>query len=240
MRVDGQTQAPAIVHARSFVASDDYAFSPVAEALYSLEPTPALPKGLFGGVDPNETSTIERSSGRDHPRPPLRSTGRENVMATTRRITRTAILLGTSLTISGALLAPQTVAATHAAQAQCHSLPVTDTVPAGGAPYFPANPNLVHVIKGTSGNDDIHGGNLGDTICGMDGSDRIDGGPGNDTLLGGKGTNDVLLGNSGNDIIRCGPDGADFADGGNGAEVGAGDTFLAPDGCEGPNVNMNP
>lgn len=125
----------------------------------------------------------------------------------TSRVWRTAVLVSGSLLLSGAALAPQTLAASSA-QVLCHGRMVTNTVPAGGAPYIPLNPEADNVILGTPGPDNIFSRGGNDTICG---------GGGNDVIYAGEGR-DFAFGESGNDVIR-GYNGNDFLDGGHGEAV---------------------
>jgi Tol biopolymer transport system component len=97
----------------------------------------------------------------------------------------------------------------------------------------------VHMLRGTSGNDNLTGTGAGDRIFagdgndmarGVDGDDCIDlgpgadtgdGGPGNDLLLGGLG-NDRITGSTGRDVINGNPD-DDRLDGGSGGDRVSGD-----------------
>ena len=68
-------------------------------------------------------------------------------------------------------------------------------------------------IFGTSGNDNLRGGNKKDLIVGLDGNDTISGGNNNDCIIGGPGNN-KLTGGNGRDVISA-EDGNDKVDGGN-------------------------
>ena len=63
--------------------------------------------------------------------------------------------------------------------------------------------NIMSVINGTSGNDNLVGTASNDTISGLDGNDTLSGGSGNDILDGGNG-DDILIGGSGNDTLTGG------------------------------------
>ena len=81
-------------------------------------------------------------------------------------------------------------------------------------------------IRGTAGNDTLHGTELAEVLVGGKGNDRLlavdtgyvgdtlDGGPGSDTLVGAI-QSDTLLGGAGNDTLNGGPS-ADWLDGGPG------------------------
>jgi Ca2+-binding RTX toxin-like protein len=88
------------------------------------------------------------------------------------------------------------------------------------------------VIWGTSGDDELFGGNQRQVIMGLGGDDVIHGGNSGDCLVGGDG-NDHLYGGTGKDIL-IGDNGDDSLDGGNGKDYldgGAGD-----DDCLGGNA----
>lgn len=68
-------------------------------------------------------------------------------------------------------------------------------------------------IFGTSGNDNINGGNGNNLIIGFEGNDTLKGGNGSDCIISGNGTNNISGGN-GKDFIVTG-DGNDTIDGGN-------------------------
>ncbi|MEH2249921.1 choice-of-anchor D domain-containing protein [Nostoc sp.] len=92
----------------------------------------------------------------------------------------------------------------------------------------PASP-----IVGTSGNDQLSGGDPDDTIWGQDGNDRLYGNNGNDQLYGNNG-NDTLFGGLGNDQLTGGA-GNDWLYGGKGNDVLTGgsygvDTFVLASG----------
>ncbi|HAA30966.1 MAG TPA: hypothetical protein DCE56_28755 [Cyanobacteria bacterium UBA8553] len=61
------------------------------------------------------------------------------------------------------------------------------------------------VINGTSGNDNLNGGNSGEIFYGFAGNDNINAGEGNNNLYGGDG-NDTLNSGSGDDILNGGDD----------------------------------
>ncbi|MFC4364365.1 Ig-like domain-containing protein [Simiduia curdlanivorans] len=102
-----------------------------------------------------------------------------------------------------------------------------------------------NIIAGTSGNDNIIGGNLNDAITGNAGDDVLSGGAGHDSISGGAGV-DIVSGGLGNDYLSGGADndelygndgddhlagdaGNDLLDGGIGADIllgGAGDDQL--------------
>ncbi|MGH3928100.1 MAG: hypothetical protein ACRDTT_35440, partial [Pseudonocardiaceae bacterium] len=85
---------------------------------------------------------------------------------TTSRVWRTAVLIGGSLLLSGAVLAPQSLGASSAVPT-CNGVAVTDFVPAGGALYVPpVNPNGPNVILGTPGPDNIDARGGADIVCG--------------------------------------------------------------------------
>ncbi|MEH2421171.1 MAG: choice-of-anchor D domain-containing protein [Nostoc sp.] len=88
-------------------------------------------------------------------------------------------------------------------------------------------------IVGTSGNDQLFGGDPDDTIWGQDGDDRLYGNNGNDQLWGNNG-NDTLFGGLGNDQLTGGA-GNDWLYGGKGNDVLTGgnygvDTFVLASG----------
>jgi Ca2+-binding RTX toxin-like protein len=72
-------------------------------------------------------------------------------------------------------------------------------------------------IFGTSGSDNISGGNGGKLIITFEGNDNVRGGNGNDCIISGPGQ-DAVAGNNGNDVIDTG-NGNDAASGGNGEDV---------------------
>lgn len=90
----------------------------------------------------------------------------------------------------------------------------------------------VNATVGTTGDDDIDGGNGRQTIFADDGNDEVNGGNGNDFADGGAGDDDVSGGNGRDTVL--GGEGNDFVDGGNGNDVvggGAGnDTLLGGNG----------
>lgn len=94
---------------------------------------------------------------------------------------------------------------------ECASLNLTGIV-VGGAPSSSGD-----LILGTSGADNINGGQGDDCIVGGDGNDRINGQNGADIILGGAG-NDDLKGGNDDDWIDGG-DGDDSIDGGNGTDI---------------------
>lgn len=72
-------------------------------------------------------------------------------------------------------------------------------------------------IFGTSGNDNLRGGNKKDLIVGLEGDDTISGGNSDDCLIGGPGDNKIDGGNA-DDVIVAG-DGNNKIHGGNGKDV---------------------
>lgn len=112
---------------------------------------------------------------------------------TTSRVWGAAVLVGGSLLLSGAALAPQALASS--AMVTCNGQVVTDFVPAGGALYAPPNPGANNVIWGTPGPDNIAAGGGNDTICGRGEDDRIFG----------QGGDDDMFGDDGNDVLNGGP-----------------------------------
>lgn len=82
---------------------------------------------------------------------------------------------------------------------------------------------IVNVIEGTEGNDNIHSTHLGDLILAKGGNDKIRASSGSDCIVAGDGNdtidagtgNEVILGGAGNDTIRAGT-GDDIIYGGEG------------------------
>ena len=72
-------------------------------------------------------------------------------------------------------------------------------------------------LNGGNGDDQASGGNGNDTLTGGNGSDLLDGGAGNDKLTGGNG-NDELSGSGGADSL-AGGNGADRLEGGEGTDM---------------------
>jgi hypothetical protein len=98
------------------------------------------------------------------------------------------------------------------------------------APTACAGMTFDSVLVGTSGNDNLNGGNGRDLIFALGGNDRVEGGNGDDCIVGGPG-DDTLLGNNGNDRILGGT-GNDSLHGGNGndqLEGGEGNDTLKGD-----------
>jgi Ca2+-binding RTX toxin-like protein len=77
--------------------------------------------------------------------------------------------------------------------------------------------NAPQIIFGLGGDDTIRGGNSGDCVVGGDGNDTLYGGNGKDILIGGDG-DDLLIGGNGKDLLD-GAQGADVCDGGNGHDT---------------------
>ncbi|MFN3231367.1 MAG: cadherin domain-containing protein [Alphaproteobacteria bacterium] len=109
-----------------------------------------------------------------------------------------------------------------------------------------ADVDVAAVITGTSGNDVINGGDLGNDILGGAGDDTLTGGAnadwlfgeaGNDTLNAGGADGNYLSGGANNDTLN-GAEGSDWLDGGDGIDQlygGAGDDIL--DGGAGDGAN---
>jgi Ca2+-binding RTX toxin-like protein len=90
---------------------------------------------------------------------------------------------------------------------------------------------LVNLVNGSAGADEIHGGGGDDSLYGYDGADSLFGDAGNDLLAAGPG-DDSLVGGSGNDVLAGEADqdelwgnaGADRLEGGDGNDLLAGGT----------------
>ncbi|GLG81876.1 Ig-like domain-containing protein [Acinetobacter calcoaceticus] len=87
-------------------------------------------------------------------------------------------------------------------QAGNSSQPLTTIINTVSGTYKPTDPTFTQIIKGSTGNDYLYGGNGDDTLISNRGSDSLYGGSGNDTLIYGGNSPNVytgLLGEAGND-----------------------------------------
>ncbi|MFI8126701.1 Ig-like domain-containing protein [Acinetobacter sp. ABJ-A23_2] len=82
------------------------------------------------------------------------------------------------------------------------SHPFTTVIAIGSGTYKPINPVVIQLIKGSTGDDYLYGGDGNDTLISNTGSDHLYGGSGNDTLIYGGNSPNVytgLIGEAGND-----------------------------------------
>ncbi|MDP9802247.1 calcium-binding protein [Acinetobacter calcoaceticus] len=81
------------------------------------------------------------------------------------------------------------------------SQPQTTVINTTSGTYHPTDPTSNQIVKGSTGNDYLYGGNGDDTLISNTGSDYLYGGAGNDTLIYGGNSNayTALLGQAGND-----------------------------------------
>ncbi|WP_416714430.1 Ig-like domain-containing protein, partial [Acinetobacter pittii] len=87
-------------------------------------------------------------------------------------------------------------------QAGNSSQPLTTIINTVSGTYKPTDPTFTQIIKGSTGNDYLYGGNGDDTLISNGGSDSLYGGSGNDTLIYGGNSPNVytgLIGEAGND-----------------------------------------
>ncbi|MBZ6533825.1 Ig-like domain-containing protein [Acinetobacter seifertii] len=87
-------------------------------------------------------------------------------------------------------------------QAGNSSKPLTTIINTVSGTYKPTDPTFTQIIKGSTGNDYLYGGNGDDTLISNGGSDSLYGGSGNDTLIYGGNSPNVytgLIGEAGND-----------------------------------------
>ncbi len=77
---------------------------------------------------------------------------------------------------------------------------------------------ILFVIEGTDGNDDLEGSIHGDLILAKGGRDKVDGNNGNDCIVGGDGNDKNLDGGQGDDIVLGGA-GKDKMEGGSGNDI---------------------
>ncbi|MFI7862203.1 Ig-like domain-containing protein, partial [Acinetobacter baumannii] len=87
-------------------------------------------------------------------------------------------------------------------QAGNSSQPLTTIINTASGTYKPTDPTFTQIIKGSTGNDYLYGGNGDDTLISNGGSDSLYGGSGNDTLIYGGNSPNVytgLIGEAGND-----------------------------------------
>ncbi|MGB9037368.1 MAG: Ig-like domain-containing protein [Acinetobacter calcoaceticus] len=86
-------------------------------------------------------------------------------------------------------------------QAGNSSQPLTTIINTVSGTYKPTDPTFTQIIKGSTGNDDLYGGDGDDTLISNTGSDYLYAGAGNDTLIygGNSNTYTALLGQAGND-----------------------------------------
>ncbi|MFX9934579.1 Ig-like domain-containing protein [Acinetobacter baumannii] len=87
-------------------------------------------------------------------------------------------------------------------QAGNSSQPLTTIINTASGTYKPTDPIFTQIIKGSTGNDYLYGGNGDDTLISNGGSDSLYGGSGNDTLIYGGNSPNVytgLIGEAGND-----------------------------------------
>ncbi|MDC5089851.1 Ig-like domain-containing protein [Acinetobacter baumannii] len=82
------------------------------------------------------------------------------------------------------------------------SQPLTIIINTASGTYKPTDPTFIQIIKGSTGNDYLYGGNGDDTLISNGGSDSLYGGSGKDTLIYGGNSPNVytgLIGEAGND-----------------------------------------
>ncbi|MFX7723920.1 Ig-like domain-containing protein [Acinetobacter baumannii] len=87
-------------------------------------------------------------------------------------------------------------------QAGNSSQPLTTIINTASGTYKPTDPIFTQIIKGSTGNDYLYGGNGDDTLISNGGSDSLYGGSGNDTLIYGGNSPNIytgLIGEAGND-----------------------------------------
>ena len=87
-------------------------------------------------------------------------------------------------------------------QAGNSSQPLTTIINTASGTYKPTDPTFTQIIKGSTGNDYLYGGNGDDTLISNGGSDSLYGGSGKDTLIYGGNSPNVytgLIGEAGND-----------------------------------------
>ncbi|EPP8680397.1 calcium-binding protein, partial [Acinetobacter baumannii] len=87
-------------------------------------------------------------------------------------------------------------------QAGNSSQPLTTIINTASGTYKPTDPTFTQIIKGSTGNDYLYGGNGDDTLISNGGSDSLYGGSGNDTLIYGGNSPNIytgLIGEAGND-----------------------------------------
>ncbi|MDV4291814.1 Ig-like domain-containing protein [Acinetobacter baumannii] len=79
-------------------------------------------------------------------------------------------------------------------QAGNSSQPLTTIINTASGTYKPTDPIFTQIIKGSTGNDYLYGGNGDDTLISNGGSDSLYGGSGNDTLIYGGNSPNVYTG----------------------------------------------
>ncbi|HHY2119690.1 TPA: Ig-like domain-containing protein, partial [Acinetobacter baumannii] len=87
-------------------------------------------------------------------------------------------------------------------QAGNSSQPLTTIINTASGIYKPTDPTFTQIIKGSTGNDYLYGGNGDDTLISNGDSDSLYGGSGNDTLIYGGNSPNIytgLIGEAGND-----------------------------------------
>ncbi|MFX4788835.1 Ig-like domain-containing protein [Acinetobacter baumannii] len=87
-------------------------------------------------------------------------------------------------------------------QAGNSSQPLTTIINTASGTYKPTDPTFIQIIKGSTGNDYLYGGNGDDTLISNGDSDSLYGGSGNDTLIYGGNSPKIytgLIGEAGND-----------------------------------------
>ncbi|WP_108509777.1 Ig-like domain-containing protein [Acinetobacter baumannii] len=87
-------------------------------------------------------------------------------------------------------------------QAGNSSQPLTTIINTASGTYKPTDPTFTQIIKGSTGNDYLYGGNGDDTLISNGDSDSLYGGSGNDTLIYGSNSPNIytgLIGEAGND-----------------------------------------
>ncbi|WP_408068965.1 Ig-like domain-containing protein, partial [Acinetobacter baumannii] len=87
-------------------------------------------------------------------------------------------------------------------QAGNSSQPLTTIINTASGTYKPTDPTFTQIIKGSTGNDYLYGGNGDDTLISNGDSDSLYGGSGNDTLIYGGNSPNIytgLIGEAGND-----------------------------------------
>ncbi|MDC5356279.1 Ig-like domain-containing protein [Acinetobacter baumannii] len=87
-------------------------------------------------------------------------------------------------------------------QAGNSSQPLTTIINTASGTYKPTDPTFIQIIKGSTGNDYLYGGNGDDTLISNGDSDSLYGGSGNDTLIYGGNSPNIytgLIGEAGND-----------------------------------------
>ena len=134
------------------------------------------------------------------------------------RLTRLVPLFLTSLILLGVLNAFAAANTVPSTRLDDNSIAITANAL---KPSDCASLNLTNIVvagSGTAANDPILGTTGNDNLRGGDGDDCIVGGGGNDTLQGQK-NNDIVLGGDGDDSLRGNQD-SDICDGGAGTDTG--------------------